>query len=113
MIGPAGLLWLKRKADAEVKDEGATAMDVAFLVLLLLTSVTGLALMLVGGTAWVGPMLAIHLGAVLALFVSIPYGKFAHVVDHDGRRRLVHLCTTSRRLLFFQGLMRLISFRVF
>ena len=29
-------------------------------------------------TAWVGPILSVHLGIVLALFISMPYGKFIH-----------------------------------
>jgi citrate/tricarballylate utilization protein len=27
-----------------------------------------------------GPLLALHLGAVMALFVTLPYGKFVHAL---------------------------------
>jgi citrate/tricarballylate utilization protein len=53
-------------------------MEVGFLVLLLLTSVTGLALLALRETAAMGTLLLLHLAVVLALFVSLPYGKFMH-----------------------------------
>jgi citrate/tricarballylate utilization protein len=55
-------------------------MDVAFIALLLLTSITGLALLALRETRGMGLALAIHLGAVLALFVTLPYGKFVHAL---------------------------------
>ena len=78
LVGPAGLLWLKSRADPEPADGGSKGMDLAFLVLLFLTSATGLLLYAVTGTGLVGPALAVHLGVVLALFLSMPYGKFVH-----------------------------------
>ncbi len=47
---------------------------------LLLTSATGLLLVGLRETAAMGALLALHLGAVLALFLTTPYGKFAHAV---------------------------------
>ncbi len=38
-----------------------------------------------------GPLLVVHLGAVLALFVTLPYGKFVH-----GIYRLAALVTSAR-----------------
>jgi citrate/tricarballylate utilization protein len=55
-------------------------LDYAFLWLLVLTSLTGLALMLLRSTAAAGTLLTIHLGVIAALYLSLPYGKFAHVV---------------------------------
>jgi len=46
--------------------------------LLLLTSLTGLALLVWRGTGAMPSLLAIHLGVVMALFLTLPYGKFAH-----------------------------------
>ena len=57
----------------------AVSMDVAFLIALFLTSVTGLLLLVVRETPAMGILLAVHLGVVAALFVTLPYGKFAHV----------------------------------
>ena len=59
-------------------DESRTGMDVAFIVMLFLTSLTGIALLLLRETAAMGPLLALHLGVVFALFVTAPYGKFVH-----------------------------------
>ena len=53
-------------------------MDVAFIVMLFLTSLTGMALLLLRETAAMGPLLALHLGVVFSLFITMPYGKFVH-----------------------------------
>jgi len=45
-----------------------------------LVSVTGLLLWLLGQTAAMPLTLALHLGAVMALFLTLPYGKLAHGV---------------------------------
>ncbi|WP_108362122.1 hypothetical protein [Limnohabitans sp. Bal53] len=47
---------------------------------MFLVSVTGLLLWLLGATAAMPLMLAVHLGALMALFLTLPYGKFAHGV---------------------------------
>ena len=78
LIGPAGLLYLKHQADKAPIDQGSTGMDTAFLVQLFLTSLTGLILMFTSHTSWVGPTLTLHLGIVLSLFLTMPYGKFTH-----------------------------------
>ena len=78
LIGPAGLLAEKFKRDPALVDEKRTGMDVAFTVMLLLTSLTGLALLVWRDTAAMGPLLALHLGVVFALFITLPYGKFVH-----------------------------------
>ena len=55
-------------------------MDVAFLVLLLLTASRGCLLLVLRETPAMGMLLAVHLGVVAGLFLTLPYGKFAHVV---------------------------------
>jgi citrate/tricarballylate utilization protein len=78
LIGPAGLLWLNLRRDPNTADVSQKAMDLGFIALLFLTSLTGLALMLWRDTAFLALLLAVHLGVVMALFVTLPYGKFAH-----------------------------------
>lgn len=78
VIGPAGLLIAKLRGDPAVRDETRRGMDLAFIVMLLLTSLTGLGLLLARETAWMGPLLSAHLSMVLALFITMPYGKFVH-----------------------------------
>jgi citrate/tricarballylate utilization protein len=80
LIGPAGLLRLKRRVDPEVVDPAGTGMEVAFILLLFLTSLTGLLLLVLRATPAMGVLLAIHLGVVLGLFLTLPYGKFVHAV---------------------------------
>jgi citrate/tricarballylate utilization protein len=80
LIGPAGLLYLCARRDPDLGDAKQDGMDLAFIVLLFLTSVTGLALLALRDTRAMAPLLAIHLGVVLALFVTLPYGKFVHAV---------------------------------
>ena len=80
VIGPAGLLWLNLRRHPLHGDAAQRPMDRGFIALLLLTSLTGLALLAWRDTRAMGLLLAVHLGVVLALFVTLPYGKFAHAV---------------------------------
>jgi citrate/tricarballylate utilization protein len=43
-----------------------------------LTGLTGMALLLLRDTAAMGSLLALHLGVVFSLFITLPYGKFVH-----------------------------------
>jgi citrate/tricarballylate utilization protein len=78
VAGTAGLLWLKARSDRSLAAPRMQGMDVAFLVLLFATSLTGLAVLAFRETAAMGTLLAVHLGAVAGLFLTLPYGKFAH-----------------------------------
>lgn len=80
LLGTGGLLWLKRHSDRAPEYHGARGMDVAFLVLLLLTSLTGLVLLALRETPMMGTLLVVHLGVVAGLFLTLPYGKFLHAV---------------------------------
>ncbi|MDQ6680457.1 MAG: tricarballylate utilization 4Fe-4S protein TcuB [Pseudomonadota bacterium] len=78
LIGPAGLLWLNLRRDRALSDAAQRTMDRGFIALLLLTSASGLALLAWRDSSAMGLLLAVHLGIVLALFATMPYGKFAH-----------------------------------
>ncbi len=78
LIGPVGLLSEKWKRDPDLVDETRFGMDVAFIAMLFLTSLTGMALLLLRATPAMGPLLALHLGVVFSLFITMPYGKFVH-----------------------------------
>ncbi len=80
IVGPIGLLRLNLRRHPLQGDAAQRPMDRAFIVLLLLTSVTGLALLAGRGTSAMAVLLAVHLGVVMALFLTLPYGKFAHAV---------------------------------
>ncbi|MBD9604342.1 citrate/tricarballylate utilization protein [Pseudomonas sp. PvR086] len=78
LVGPAGLLWLNLRRNPEHGDENQKPMDRGFIALLFLVSASGLALLAFRETAALGLLLAIHLGLVMAFFLTMPYSKFAH-----------------------------------
>ncbi|MDP9602916.1 UNVERIFIED_ORG: citrate/tricarballylate utilization protein [Variovorax paradoxus] len=78
VVGPVGLLWLNLRRDPAHGDAAQRPMDRGFIALLLLTSLTGLALLAWRDTRFMALLLAVHLGVVMALFLTLPYGKFAH-----------------------------------
>ena len=78
LVGPAGLLALKRRRDPALGDPGQDGLDESFIVLLFLTSLTGLLLLVLREQPIMGALLVVHLGVVLALFLTLPYGKFVH-----------------------------------
>jgi citrate/tricarballylate utilization protein len=78
LVGPVGLYLLKRRRDAAIADAKQDAMDLTFAGLLLATSFTGLLLLALRESTAMGPLLVIHLAAVVALFATLPYGKFVH-----------------------------------
>jgi citrate/tricarballylate utilization protein len=94
LIGPAGLFALSFRREATLTDPSHRGMDTAFIVMLFLTSLTGFALMIWRDSAAMGLLLAVHLGVVFALFLSLPYGKFVHgfyrllaLIKYAGERR--------------------------
>jgi citrate/tricarballylate utilization protein len=80
LAGPAGLLWLNLRRHPLHGDPAQRPMDRAFIVLLFATSLTGLALLAWRDSGAMALLLAVHLGTVMALFLTLPYGKFAHAV---------------------------------
>ena len=77
-VGTLGLWRLNLSRDPQHGDVQQRPMDRGFIALLFFISVTGLALMLSKNTAAMPVLLAVHLGMVMALFLTLPYGKFAH-----------------------------------
>ena len=77
-MGTAGLFKLKLQRHPEQGDAAQKPMDLGFIALLFLISVSGLGLWLARGHTSMPTWLAVHLGAVMALFATLPYNKFAH-----------------------------------
>ena len=78
LIGTTGLLWLNLGRHPLHGDAAQKPMDRGFLALLLLGSLSGLALLAWRDTSAMTLLLALHLGVVMAIFLTLPYGKFAH-----------------------------------
>jgi nitrate reductase gamma subunit len=80
LIGTGGLLFLKSRMDTLPASPRSFGMDVGFLVLLFLVNLTGLLLLALRARPVMGTLLAVHLGLVAGLFITMPYGKFVHAV---------------------------------
>jgi citrate/tricarballylate utilization protein len=78
LIGSLGLWTLHRRRDPAMTDETQHGLDESFLALLFLTTATGFALLVLRHQPLMPWLLIVHLGTVLALFVTLPYGKFVH-----------------------------------
>ena len=78
LIGPAGLLYLNLRRNSAHGDASQKPMDRAFIALLFLISASGLALLGYRDTPAMALLLILHLGFVMALFLTMPYSKFAH-----------------------------------
>ena len=77
-VGTAGLWREKRRMDPATKSWTSLGMDYAFIWLLFWVSATGLILLAVRHTGFMGLALAIHLGVVYGFFAILPFSKFVH-----------------------------------
>lgn len=78
--GTFGLWRLRHRRHPDHLEPSQHGMDLGFIVLLFLAGATGLALSVLRTTSAMPFMLCVHLGAVMAFFLTMPYGKFAHAV---------------------------------
>ena len=80
IAGTIGLFRLSLVRDPMAGDVAQRPMDRGFIALLFLAAASGLLLMIGRATSALPLLLAVHLGVVMALFLTLPYGKFAHAV---------------------------------
>lgn len=80
LLGTGGLMYLKLRMDRVPASPLATSAGTTFLSLLFLTSLSGLLLLVLRETPAMGSLLAVHIGVVLVLFITLPYGKFLHAI---------------------------------
>jgi citrate/tricarballylate utilization protein len=78
VIGCAGLVFIKIITNHLPVSRKVMGGDYAFITLLLIIALTGLALLMARATSVMGILFAIHFGAVLAFFLMMPYSKFVH-----------------------------------
>jgi citrate/tricarballylate utilization protein len=98
LIGTVGLWRLNRRRDPAHGDAAQKPMDLGFIALLALIAASGLGLWMarvVPGHSVMVLLLCLHLGAVMALFITLPYGKFAHGIYRAAA--LVRYATEKRR----------------
>jgi citrate/tricarballylate utilization protein len=77
-VGTMWLAWLHLHRHPDHGDSAQRPMDLGFIALLWLTAWSGLLLVVVKASPYLPLVLAVHLGVVMALFLTLPYGKFAH-----------------------------------
>lgn len=80
IAGTSGLIYMKARAAGRLISQEMLRMDWAFLIVFDLVSITGFLTLFFRETALMSAMLIAHLATLAALFVTIPYGKFSHVV---------------------------------
>jgi len=78
ILGTIEMIRQKLKADPGLGASRVWRGELAFTALLGLTATSGLALYAVSGTHMVKPLLALHLGCVLTLFLMMPFTKMVH-----------------------------------
>ncbi|MBL8329822.1 MAG: tricarballylate utilization 4Fe-4S protein TcuB [Rubrivivax sp.] len=80
LVGTTGLAWLHTRRHGLHGDAEQRSVDLGFLALLFLISASGLLLALLKTTPALPLLLCLHLGAVMALFLTLPYGKMTHAI---------------------------------
>jgi citrate/tricarballylate utilization protein len=80
VIGSSGLLALKARSSPVTSLAEMTVKDYGLLIALTFLALSGLATLLTRSTAAFGPVLLVHLSAVVLAIASAPYSKFVHVV---------------------------------
>jgi citrate/tricarballylate utilization protein len=80
VLGTVGLWVLRRRRHPQHGDAAQQPMDLGFIALLFVVASSGLLLAVAKTTPALPLLLCVHLGAVMALFATMPYGKFAHGV---------------------------------
>jgi len=78
VAGCTGLGWLKCHADRTLGAAQVWGAEMAFIVVLGLSGLTGLSLYAATGTNVVSGLLAVHLACVMCLFLLLPYSKMVH-----------------------------------
>ncbi|ABE39554.1 Citrate utilization protein B [Rhodopseudomonas palustris BisB5] len=76
--GSAGLLRLEYTADRQPSNRREARLNVAFLLLLGLVAVSGLAVLAFRSTPAMGLLLVGHLGLVFGMFAALPFTKALH-----------------------------------
>lgn len=78
LFGTGGLIWIKVRSDSVPAAKALRGNDYALLMQLFLAAATGILLLILRDTRFMALCLALHLGAILAFFVALPYSKFVH-----------------------------------
>ncbi|MFI5313589.1 MAG: tricarballylate utilization 4Fe-4S protein TcuB [Candidatus Dormibacteria bacterium] len=78
VVGTTALIRIKQTSDVRPSALMMITKDYGFLISLDLVAITGLLLLALRASPLLGTALAVHLGALVVFFLTIPYGKFVH-----------------------------------
>ena len=78
VIGCIGLWVIKLRSDPNPRASMQSGLDYSSIIMLFLSSASGLILLVLRETSLMPILLAVHLAIVLSLFVMLPYSKFVH-----------------------------------
>jgi citrate/tricarballylate utilization protein len=78
VVGCIGLTSLKIVGDQAPSLQSVVGADMALILLLGMSALSGLLLLVARSTSAMGILLALHLGFIFALFLVLPYSKFVH-----------------------------------
>ena len=95
IAGVCGLVAMKLKSDPDPSLSAMMSADYKFLIILGLTSFSGMLVLALRNTSAMGLLLIIHLGLVAAFFLTAPYGKFVHSI-YRSLALLVHHAEQAR-----------------
>lgn len=84
ILGTTALIRLKWRSDERPAEARMISKDYGFLCSLLLVNVTGMLTLALRESTLLGAILAVHLGTLVAFFLTMPYGKFVHFVYRYG-----------------------------
>jgi citrate/tricarballylate utilization protein len=73
-----------QRRNMDIVDKSQTGMNLSFLLLLLLISITGFFLLALRKTPAMGILLLAHLSLVMTFFLTMPYGRFVHGIYRSG-----------------------------
>ncbi|WP_299437114.1 tricarballylate utilization 4Fe-4S protein TcuB [uncultured Rhodospira sp.] len=78
LAGVGAMAWIKHRADPAPEAPETRAAEWTLLCVLGASAASGLMLLVLRENAAMGMLLAVHLGTVLAFFVTLPFGKMMH-----------------------------------
>jgi citrate/tricarballylate utilization protein len=103
LIGIGGLLLLESRSDREPSAAGEIKLNVVFLLLLALTTASGLAVLALRNTAAMGLVLTLHIGIVIGCFAVLPVSKAVHALYRSAALLRAAIERASPRKRFGSG----------
>ena len=78
LIGTFAFFFYERREDIRPIIKRMATLDFAFLTCLIAVNITGFLTLIFRATSLMGVIFTVHMGFVLLLFITAPFGKFVH-----------------------------------